>query len=90
MSTVPRHVTAVGLLAGALLAPTPAEAAAAFADHGVAAPVSRSRGAAATVDGQGNRLVVIWLADHRGCTSLLVVDATTGTSEQVAVPGGRC
>ncbi|NLF16383.1 MAG: hypothetical protein GX595_03890 [Lentisphaerae bacterium] len=89
MSTVSCHMTAVGMLAGALLAPTLAAAAGAFVDHGVAAPVSRSRGAAATVDGQGNHVVVIWLADHRSCTSLLVVDATTGTSEQIQVPVTR-
>jgi streptogramin lyase len=89
MSTGFWQITVVGLLASLLLVHTLAEAAEAFKDHGVAAPVSRSRGAAATVDGQGNRIVVIWLADHRGCTSLLVVDAATGKSEQITVPVRR-
>ena len=56
-----------------------------FTDHGVAADVSRSRGAAATVDGDGRRVVLVWLSDHRGCTSMLVIDAATGKTQQVAV-----
>ncbi len=52
-------------------------------DHGVAADVSNSRGAAATVDGDGNRVVLVWLSDHRACMSVLVIDATTGETEQI-------
>ena len=54
-----------------------------FRDHGVAAPVARSRGAAATVDGAGRNVILVYLYDHRACTSLLVIDAQTGATRQV-------
>ncbi|NQU75620.1 MAG: hypothetical protein HQ546_04795 [Planctomycetes bacterium] len=57
-----------------------------FRDHGVAAPVARSRGAAATVDGDGNNVILVYLSDHRACMSLLTIDARTGESRQVDVP----
>ena len=57
----------------------------AFTDHGVAADVSRSRGAAATVDGEGRRVVLVWLYDHCACTSMLVIDAVTGKTQQIPV-----
>ncbi|MBT4815825.1 MAG: hypothetical protein HON70_09010 [Lentisphaerae bacterium] len=57
-----------------------------FRDHGVAAPVARSRGAVATVDGNGRRVILVYLYDHRACTSLLVIDAQTGQTSQVDVP----
>ncbi|HJN14006.1 MAG TPA: hypothetical protein QGH10_00870, partial [Armatimonadota bacterium] len=75
-----------GVAAAALvLLPCMATAAGEFTNHGVAAPASRSRGAAATVDADGNRIVVIWLADYRSCWSMLVIDAATGATEQVPV-----
>jgi len=49
-------------------------------DHGVAVPMSRARGVAATADGNGNQVILIWLAD-RGCRNLLMVDANTGKGE---------
>lgn len=55
-------------------------------DHGVAAPVARSRGAVATVDGTGRNVVLVYLSDHRACTSLLVIDAATGETKQADVP----
>jgi sugar lactone lactonase YvrE len=79
----------VTVLGSLLLMQSLAAAAEGFVDHGVAAPASRSRGAAATVDGEGNRVVLIWLADHRSCRSLLIVDATTGEAEQLEVPVER-
>ena len=54
-----------------------------FVNHGVAADVSRSRGATATVDGDGNRIVLVWLMDFGGTRSKLIIDADTGESEQV-------
>jgi len=73
------------LLAMVLAASALAEEPEGFIDHGVAADASRSRGAAATVDGDGRRVVLIWLSDHRACTSMLVIDAATGETQQVAV-----
>ena len=55
-------------------------------DHGVAAPVARSRGAAATVDGEGRNVILVYLSDHRACMSLAVIDARTGKTKQVDVP----
>ena len=59
-----------------------------FALHGVAAPVSRARGVAATVDGDGRPIVLAWPMDHRGCGSILVIDARTGQVEQIPTPFG--
>ena len=59
-----------------------------FALHGVAAPVSRARGVAATVDGGGRPIVLAWPMDHRGCGSILVIDARTGQVEQIPTPFG--
>jgi sugar lactone lactonase YvrE len=81
-----RSIVTVLVLGGLLLLPGVVVAAEGFMDHGVAAPVSRSRGAAATVDGEGNRVVLIWLADYRSCRTLLVVDVATGEAEQLEVP----
>lgn len=57
-----------------------------FIDHGVAVPMSFSRGTVATVDRDGRNIVLVWLADHRGCYALLKIDAATGESTQYAVP----
>jgi len=57
-----------------------------FVEHGVAAPVSRARGIAATLDGKGRPVVLAWLADHRGCYEMLVVDAATGNSAEYPLP----
>ena len=64
-----------------------------FLHHGVATPVSNHRGTAATVDGDGRNVVLLWLYDHRGCYALLQIDAGTGESLEVPVPfdpGGDC
>lgn len=61
--------------------------------HGVATPVSNHRGVVATVDGNGKDVVLAWLFDHRGGYAILVIDAGTGKSEQIAMPfepGGDC
>jgi len=57
-----------------------------FVEHGVAAPVSRARGIAAALDGKGRPVVLAWLADHRGCYEMLVVDAATGNSAEYPLP----
>lgn len=59
-----------------------------FARHGVAAPVCRARGVAATVDGDGRPIVLAWPMDHRGCGSILVIDARSGEVEQIPTPFG--
>jgi hypothetical protein len=64
-----------------------------FAHHGVATPVSNHRGTVATVDGDGRDVVLAWLFDHRGGYALLMIDADTGKSAQIAMPfppGGDC
>ncbi len=52
-----------------------------FMDHGVATPISNHRGTVATVDGEGNPVVLSWLMDHRGGYGLLMIDATTGEAQ---------
>ena len=49
-------------------------------------PVSIHRGLAATVDGDGHNVVLAWLADHRGCYELLMIDAETGQTREFPVP----
>ena len=57
-----------------------------FLDHGVAVPISNHRGTVATVDGDGEPVVLSWLRDHRGCYSLLMVNALTGAHQQFETP----
>jgi len=57
-----------------------------FVEHGVAAPVSRARGVAATFDGNGRPVVLVWLMDHRGCYEVLVIDATAGETTEHPIP----
>lgn len=54
--------------------------------HGVATPVSTHRGVVATVDGEGRNVVLAWLYDCRGGYALLMMDAETGKSDQIAMP----
>ncbi len=64
-----------------------------FLHHGVATPVSNHRGTVATVDGEGNNVVLVWLFDHRGGYALLMIDAETGESTEFPMPfdpGGDC
>lgn len=51
--------------------------------HGIAAPVLRSRGAAAMTGDKGERLIVVQLMEDRGC---LVIDVEDGTSVRVRLP----
>lgn len=74
-------------LAGIAMA-APGQAQGGFANHGVAAPVARSRGRAGTVDGDGRAVALSWMMDHRGCYGMLVVDLEAGRSEVVALPQG--
>lgn len=57
-----------------------------FTDHGVASPIGQHRGIVATTDGGGRDVVLVWLFDHRGGYGLLMIDATTGESEQFDMP----
>lgn len=57
-----------------------------FRDHGVAVPISNHRGTVATVDGEGRRVVLVWMMDHRGGYALLRLDAETGKAEQFPIP----
>ncbi len=57
-----------------------------FADHGVATPLSQSRGMVATRDGDGRDVMLVWLYDHRGGYALLMIDADTGKTEQFGTP----
>ncbi len=57
-----------------------------FRHHGVATPVSNHRGTVATVDGDGNPVVLVWLFDHRGGYGILMIDATTGESVTYPTP----
>lgn len=64
-----------------------------FFHHGVATPVSNHRGTVATVDAEGRNVVLVWLFDHRGGYALLMLDADTGKSQEIAMPfppGGDC
>ncbi len=57
-----------------------------FRHHGVATPVSNHRGTVATVDGDGNPVVLVWLFDHRGGYGILMIDANTGESVTYPTP----
>ncbi|MBM4000725.1 MAG: hypothetical protein FJ297_14505 [Planctomycetes bacterium] len=57
-----------------------------FRHHGVATPVSGHRGLVATVDGEGHKVVLAWLNDHRGAYELLLVDIDTGKSDEFPLP----
>jgi len=57
-----------------------------FRDHGVATPLSQHRGMVATVDGAGRDVMLVWLYDHRGGYALLMIDAETGATRQIATP----
>lgn len=57
-----------------------------FMDHGVATPISHHRGTVTTVDGDGRPVVLSWLMDHRGGYCLLMLDLTTGKTEQFPTP----
>lgn len=56
-----------------------------FYDHGVASPISNHRGVVSTVDGDGRNVVLVWLFDHRGGYSLLMIDAESGKSEEFPI-----
>ncbi len=56
-----------------------------FADHGVAAPTSISRGTTATMTADGKCLVLIWLSSS-GSISQLAIDVDSGESTQVPIP----
>ena len=57
-----------------------------FMHHGIATPVSNHRGIAATVDGDGRPVALVWLFDNTGGYALLMIDAETGEAEQFEMP----
>lgn len=57
-----------------------------FRDHGVAVPISSTRGVVAVADKTGRELVLTWLADSTGCAALLEIDAVTGASASYPIP----
>ena len=57
-----------------------------FEDHGVAVPVSSTRGVVAVADGDGRDLVLTWLADSTGCYALMAVGAETGHVDMYPMP----
>jgi hypothetical protein len=58
-----------------------------FIDHGVAVPVSVSRGAVGAVDGAGRDVLLMWMWDHRGCYGIVEIDVLTGATTEVSIPG---
>lgn len=93
VSAVPVFVTFIALLPASTAAAASEELGNGFRHHGVATPVSNHRGTVCTVDGDGRNVVLVWLFDHRGGYALLVIDADTGHSREVAMPfapGGDC
>jgi outer membrane protein assembly factor BamB len=54
-----------------------------FTDHGAPAPVSLARGATATLDGDGLRVLLVWQTD---IGKLLSIDIETGAARQFAMP----
>ena len=82
-------VFCAGLLFSMFLATdATAQAPGEFIDHGVGAQASRARGVTATVDGDENRVVLVWMSDHRGTTSKLIIDADSGETEQIEFERG--
>ncbi len=64
-----------------------------FYDHGVPVPISEPKGIVATVDSEGNNIVVAWLYDFRGGYELILIDAMTGNAEEFPFsfsPNGDC
>ncbi len=57
-----------------------------FRDHGVAVPISNERGTALAVDGEGRKVLLVLLMDHRGGHGLLMFDVATGKAEQYPMP----
>lgn len=61
-----------------------------FTDHGVATPLSESRGVIATQDAGGSDIVLMWMYDSRQGYGLLTLNPDTGTTEEFKFPfGGR-
>lgn len=57
-----------------------------FIDHGVASPYAHPRGIVATEDGDGNKVLLVWLFDHRGTFGLLSVNVSSGQTQQFDMP----
>ncbi len=64
-----------------------------FADHGVATPISCSRGLVCTSGPDDHGVVLVWLMDHRGAYELLMIDVDAGSWKECKTPfgwGGDC
>lgn len=57
-----------------------------FKDLGVAVPIATSRGTVATKNGEGDNVILIWLSDHRGTYSLLMINVKKKWSKQFFLP----
>jgi len=82
-------VIVLGLLGAARCLAQESESEDAFIDHGIAAPVSESRGTIATLDRDGTPIMLAVAYDiykGLGRASLLVIDARTGATEQYWYP----
>lgn len=57
-----------------------------FFHHGIPNRISTARGTVATVDNDGNNVILVWLFDHRGGYGLQMVNPVTGNSEHFPIP----
>ena len=57
-----------------------------FFHHGIPNRISTARGTVATVDNDGNNVILVWLFDHRGGYGLQMVNSVTGKSEHFPIP----
>ena len=57
-----------------------------FNYHGIVVPISQARGIVATSDNNGNKHVLVWLMDYRGCYELMDINIATGVTEEHTLP----
>lgn len=55
-------------------------------DYGVAVPYASMRGTVTTVNQEGDKIALVWLSDHRGTYSLLMVNLDKSKSRQFFLP----
>lgn len=86
MGCGPAVAAAAALIAAGLTAAESKDLGNGFRDHGVAVPISNERGTVVTVDGQGRKVMLVLLMDHRGGHGLLMIDVESGKAEQFPMP----